>query len=837
MALSEPIPAARPIDFPSFAEEAADLRSEIMTSGVLGPAIILGWVTALITLTLEHKTIDWVELLIKIAVTVVAVLCAALRRGRTAELSLWLCGIGLWLLAALNLAHTPSTAQAIWLLPACFGISLLLGGWVGWIAVAMSLGLLVWLQTQVPGIDPHILSLNSSILTLGLVLVMGTWLVQHVANVLFRTLRWMIEGYAAARARAQSLSETSAELTLTLKNLQQTSQTLAHANEQLQVLVHYAEDARRSKQEFAANVSHELRTPLNLIIGFSDLMLRAPTAYAANLPPGLSSDIKVVHRNAHHLLNLINDILDLSQMDVNHMTIMRESMQLGEFIETALVDFRELIRVRGLSLSIDIATDLPAIYADRTRVRQVLLNLVANALRFTEQGGITIRVSQQDQTLVISVSDTGIGIAPKDLQRIFEPFTQADGALGRKHGGTGLGLTISKEFVELHGGRMWVTSVLGQGSNFSFSLPIHVPIPESPILPARRSDRTPGDRTLVVIEPGMILSRILAHQLEGIIVLRCASPAALYAQHPEVQPDVILLNQPGLLPISDSIGATFNTVDKVNTFNTVNTDTIDIQAALDRCQQDWPASWRTVPVLHCYVPGPEAYLQSGQVRRFLTKPITQDEFNDALTVMLTPIDLFENTAVTNRPQHNRMGRVLLIEDDEDALRLLSRMLRAAPLEVRGPFQSLLPLEARSGEQALEIIQSLMDRMGEKSGPEHPNNHQIDAVILDLGLGTISGQDVLRVLSENPHLRHLPVCVVSGQQLRTEPLVSTHLTLFKPKGHRVHPTEQPHAPSPNSLLPSSPLNGGLVARELAEAIKALLPVALMGPGGPKPESDN
>jgi signal transduction histidine kinase/CheY-like chemotaxis protein len=740
----------------SYVAEADDIRRQILLYGVAGPAVLLGWASALLSLTLlGSATFDARSVLLKSLVATVGLIAILLCRARTDGLARWVAGVGLWLLALWQVWSTASHAQSIWLILTCLSIFLLLGAWPGWAAVVISVGVLLSIYGLAPAASG-----SPAVIDIAIALVLGMWLIQRVSGALMASLQWMNSGYAAARARAVELSETSAQLALTFKSLQQTSQALARANDQLRQMVHYAEDVRRSKQEFAANVSHELRTPLNLIIGFSDVMLRAPSTYSANLPPGLLSDINVVHRNAQHLLSLINDILDLSQIDVNYMAITREPLQMGEFVNAAMTDFKAVIRQRGLSLTIDVADDLPQVYADRTRVRQVLLNLVANALRFTEHGGITIRVRRDGEVLVISVADTGIGIAPDDLQRIFEPFTQVDSALGRRHGGTGLGLTISRQFVQLHGGRMWVESEVGQGSAFSFTLPVDVPLPEPPTVQARRVRRAEGQPNIVVIDDSATLSRALAHHLEGVAVVQTSTPEALLDKQPNAQPDLIVLND-------------------WRTVRDPGTPLADAQHALDVWRRGWPEHWLSVPLVYCDVPGPEALLKSGQVRRYITKPITQDEFNAALRIMLP-------ASAEQQPT----GRILLVEDDKDALHLLSRMLRAAPVDARGHFKTLLPIEALSGAQALEWI-SADDALG-----------PIDAIFLDLGLGAVSGQEILRALETHPRFSATPVCIVSGQQLFNEPLAATQMRLFKPGSGALG-------------------QGGIVLRELAETVGAVL----------------
>ncbi|PJF48358.1 MAG: hypothetical protein CUN48_03725 [Candidatus Thermofonsia Clade 3 bacterium] len=757
----------------TFHEEVSDLRAEVMAIGVLAPALILSWGTAFIILFVSFRRLEWSHIGFALFPLALGLMCIVLKRPPTLRLSRWVCAVGLVAWAIFLLANLRQPSALGWLVLACVVSLFIAGAAAGWASVCAAVAALIWLANT-----DEVAWLNASqALLVGLAIGCSVWLAHSVSRVLLRTLSWMQQGYAEAREQAQRLSERSAELALALKSLQQTTFALEQANEQLQIAMQYAEDARRSKQRFAANISHELRTPLNLIIGFSEVLLHAPATYKArNIPAGMLSDINIIHRNAKHLLNLVNDILDLSQIDVNRMTIVREPVQLGDFIESALEDFRQLIHERGLTLTLEIAPDLPTVYADQTRIRQVLLNLVANALRFTQRGGITIRaelrrphgVPADDSSpptnasspeVVISVADTGIGIAPHDLKRIFEPFTQLAGPSDRPQGGTGLGLTISKEFVELHGGRMWVTSAVGMGSTFSFSLPLHLPAPEATMVTARRSIRRHAIGTLAVIEPRSILARILEHRIEGMAIVHAASLADLAERRLEAAPEAVIVNQP-----------------------------IAPGEIVDTMMRLVP-EWRRTPIFQCFVPGPEDYLQNPQVCGYIVKPVTQEQFNEAVQRILERRAQCDGNGLLNGGR-NRVARILLIEDDEDALRLLGRMLRAVPSSLIRPFgfDVLLPIEVRSGEQALEVLRSA-------------DAASLAGLILDLSLGAVNGCDVLCAMGEDERTQRLPVCIVSGQQMQNDPLTSSHLTLIKP--------------------------GGLTARELVQSITALLPIASPG----------
>ncbi len=183
-----------------------------------------------------------------------------------------------------------------------------------------------------------------------------------------------------------------------------------------------------------------------------------------------------MRRNCEHLASMINDVLDLSQIEAGRLALHKEWVDWHEVIERALVIVRPLLAKKGIALHLSIPDDLPRIYCDRTRIRQVILNLLSNATRFTDEGSITVTVRAESQYVVISVCDTGPGISAEDASRIFEPFQQGSFQQRRDQGGSGLGLSISKQFVELHGGRMWLQSEPGRGSTFSFRIPTSSPV-------------------------------------------------------------------------------------------------------------------------------------------------------------------------------------------------------------------------------------------------------------------------------------------------------------------------------------------------------------------------
>ncbi|HIE39588.1 MAG TPA: sensor histidine kinase [Anaerolineales bacterium] len=228
----------------------------------------------------------------------------------------------------------------------------------------------------------------------------------------------------------------------------------------------------QSKRRFLANMSHELRTPLTNIIGFSRLMLKG---IDGPLTERQQTDLEIIYHNGRHLLGLINDLLDISQIEAGLMELEFREVDLADLIRSVMATASALVRDKEVALREEVASDLPVVRADPVRIRQVLLRLLANAAKFTSQGEIRVRAWADAGLVYVSVSDTGIGIPPVDRERIFERFEQGVLENGRRPDGAGLGLALSREFVEMHGGEIWVESEVGKGSTFTFSLPLQPP--------------------------------------------------------------------------------------------------------------------------------------------------------------------------------------------------------------------------------------------------------------------------------------------------------------------------------------------------------------------------
>lgn len=267
----------------------------------------------------------------------------------------------------------------------------------------------------------------------------------------------------------------------------------AQLYEQLAQTTERLREVDRLKSQFLANMSHELRTPLNSIIGFSRVIMKGIDGPVTDLQV---QDLGAINNSGQHLLGMINDILDLSKIEAGKMELAFEKVDLAELIKSVMTTTGGLIKDKPIRLVADIPADLPPVYVDSIRVRQVLINLLSNASKFTEEGTITVRARLQEydtrSLVAVSVSDTGQGIAQDDLAKLFQAFSQVDGSPTRRTGGTGLGLAISRNLVELHGGSIWVESTVGKGTTFSFTLPVYQ---AEPALPSVQ----PGERRRIIL--------------------------------------------------------------------------------------------------------------------------------------------------------------------------------------------------------------------------------------------------------------------------------------------------------------------------------------------------
>lgn len=230
-------------------------------------------------------------------------------------------------------------------------------------------------------------------------------------------------------------------------------------------------EASKHKSQFLANMSHELRTPMNAILGYTELILDNIYGEPSEKMRGV---LTRVQSNGKHLLGLINDVLDLSKIEAGQLTLTLADYSIKDVIHSVFSSVESLAKAKDLALNLDLPQNIPVAHGDERRLKQVLLNLVGNAIKFTDKGEVAIKAASENGSLVLKVRDTGPGITKEDQLKIFDEFQQADSSTTKEKGGTGLGLAISKRIVEMHGGRLWVESSLGHGSTFSVTVPIYV---------------------------------------------------------------------------------------------------------------------------------------------------------------------------------------------------------------------------------------------------------------------------------------------------------------------------------------------------------------------------
>ncbi|HXH02100.1 MAG TPA: response regulator [Candidatus Competibacteraceae bacterium] len=495
---------------------------------------------------------------------------------------------------------------------------------------------------------------------------------------------------------------------LTYKTVQQQALRLEQANQELL-------EADRLRSEFVANMSHELRTPLNSIIGFSSVLLKNREGTLNDKDLGY---IERINRNGKHLLGLINDILDLSKIEAGRMELEFRPLSLAALARETVDMLHAQAEARHLKLALEVEAELPEIETDGDKLRQVLINLIGNALKFTEQGGVTVALRRVgDEAVALDVRDTGIGIPAEKLDLIFEPFRQADSGTTRKYGGTGLGLTITRSIVEMLGGRIGVQSRLGEGSTFTVLLPLTTqaapgaisaappvaalaePAAEpAPLAAAIPLPRPQGSRVVLVVDDDADARELMANYIRDLggqpVTTGDGQQALILAR--QYHPDLITLDlmMPGM----------------------------DGWEVLRRLKGD-PELCQIPVVIISIVADRRRALVLGAMDA-LSKPIAQD---DLLAILRRSL------------QTDHQGRILVVDDNHEVHELFKTLLTGEVQEIR---------TASNGKEALEVL----------------NHYEPDLIFLDLMMPEMDGLTFLRVLRTDRRLMNLPVVVVTAKQL-------------------------------------------------------------------------
>ncbi|HRE49232.1 MAG TPA: HAMP domain-containing sensor histidine kinase [Aggregatilineales bacterium] len=451
-------------------------RLSILWKVTVGGAGLLLWL-ALIMSALQQAVV--LEVLLPIGIVIGgSLLCGTfLRRGRY-DVAGWVYTLGI--MAAVALMILPPTGPSAIrrdLIPFILPIVILLVGLLlsarsTLIALALALAIVI----IIPSLGSPFRMEGHQAFAVVLILV-AAGLALQTAGEIYGIAEWALASYGKERKIKEQLFDTQEEVQRSYIRQKVLADDLKQLNFDLEAAKAAAIEAKNFRGQFLANMSHELRTPLNAIIGFSETMLNFPMMYNnTSLPDAYRTDLTQIFTSGKHLLQLINDILDLSRVDAGKLDIEIEPVSLDTVFRGVLETAQGLVAGKPIQIKRETPSVLPDVLADPLRIRQVILNLMSNASKFTDSGEVTLGARDNgDGNVLVWIRDTGIGIAPQDIGKIWEEFRQ--GSAGRQKGraGSGLGLAISKQLLNLMNGKIWAESELGKGSVFYFTLPIYQP--------------------------------------------------------------------------------------------------------------------------------------------------------------------------------------------------------------------------------------------------------------------------------------------------------------------------------------------------------------------------
>ncbi|WAH38278.1 ATP-binding response regulator [Alicyclobacillus dauci] len=462
--------------------------------------------------------------------------------------------------------------------------------------------------------------------------------------------------------------------------------------------------ANQVKSQFLANMSHELRTPLNAIIGYSEMLLEEAEDTGQ---VSFADDLKKIKTAGQHLLSLINDILDISKIESGKIEMYIETVDVNELISNISSTIAPVVEKNGNHLVVECPDDLGHIDVDLTKIQQILLNLLSNASKFTTNGTVSLHVGMEPQAvgalLTFSVRDTGIGMEPEQLEKIFDAFSQADASTTRKYGGTGLGLAISRRFAQMMGGDIKVQSEVGVGSEFILELPVNRSVPE--VITTVDVPQDVNGKTVLVVDDDQgvldLMRRFLVR--EGYGVLTCSNGLEAIALAKQVKPDVIVLDlmMPG--------------VDGWTVLSALKKDDETVH----------------IPVL---------------IQSFTDTDKNLGFAMGAVEYLTKPIDRERVLSVLRKHAATPVSKTLLVVEDDDMSReMVQKLLGREGYRV---------IEAENGREAVETLREL--------GTDLP-----DAILLDLMMPIMDGFELLDILHDDEKWRSIPVVVLTARELTDE----------------------------------------------------------------------
>lgn len=463
-----------------------------------------------------------------------------------------------------------------------------------------------------------------------------------------------------------------------------------------------AEQANRMKSRFLSTISHELRTPLNLIIGLSGMVLHEDEENGSVLPEPTRKDVERIHAYSQHLGGLIGDVIDLATSDAGQLRLNNEYIDLGQILHMVAESGSQLAADKGLEWEASLPETGPWVWGDKTRLRQVALNLINNAIKFTTVGRVEMKLMDNGDSVTVKVSDTGLGISPDEQQAIFDEFRQSERSVSKGFGGLGLGLAISKRLIETHGGSIAVQSTgeEGAGSTFSFTLPTIQPRPEKLHLPEKNLTEKHNVALLTnLAETSKKLFEELNRRGFKVKMILIHRGLDCFSQLNELLPDTIILD----MSTDSALG--WEVLKELKVSQTL----------------------ARIPVLFYSSSDPNGSLME---MNYLTKPIELSE----LTRALNQHWLLSDTTRSVRT-------ILVVDDEPNTLEMHARIVQAHSSANR-------VLKAHNGKEALEIL----------------HREIIDLVLLDLQMPEMDGFEVLDVMRSMENTRKIPVIVLTGKDL-------------------------------------------------------------------------